>query len=91
MNQPETILNLEDLPNIGSKLAALLHESGINSPEELYENGTFHAFLRIRAIDPEACFSKLCAIEGAIKGKRWHNLSIEKKAELKQFFSLINK
>jgi DNA transformation protein len=91
MNQPETILNLEDLPNIGSTLADLLHESGIYSPKELYENGTFQDFLRIKAIDPEACFSKLCAIEGAIEGIRWHNLSIEKKAELKHFFSLVNK
>jgi len=38
MNQPEANLNLEDLPNIGSTLADLLRESGINSPEELYEN-----------------------------------------------------
>ncbi len=91
MKQPESIHSLEDLPNIGGTLTALLHEAGINSPEELYENGTFQAFLRIRAIDPGACFSKLCALEGAIEGIRWHQLSREKKVELKQFFSLANK
>jgi DNA transformation protein len=87
----ETSVKLEDLPNIGTTLAELLHETGINSPEELYENGTFQAFIRIKAIDPDACFSKLCALEGAIEGIRWHNLSKEKKSELKQFFTLINK
>jgi DNA transformation protein len=91
MNQPETNNKLEDLPNIGGTLAELLHKTGINSPEELYKNGTFQAFLKIKAIDTEACFSKLCAIEGAIEGIRWHNLSKEKKAELKQFFSMVNK
>lgn len=82
---------LEDLPNIGNTLAILLHETGINSPEDLYETGAIQAFIRIRAIDQDACFSKLCAIEGAVEGIRWHKLSKEKKAELKHFFALINK
>lgn len=91
MKRPEPVLNLEDLPNIGSTLSGLLHETGINTPEQLYENGAIQAFLSIRAIDPEACFSKLCALEGAIEGIRWHILSTEKKAELKRFFTLLNK
>jgi DNA transformation protein and related proteins len=82
---------LEDLPNIGSTLAILLHQTGINSPEDLYKTGALQAFIRIRAIDQDACFSKLCAIEGAVEGIRWHNLSKEKKAELKHFFAMINK
>ena len=87
----EIFNKLEDLPNIGNTLAELLRETGISSPDELYENGTYQAFIRIRAFDPEACFSKLCAIEGAIEGIRWHDLSKEKKAELKHFFTLISK
>jgi DNA transformation protein len=91
MNQKDIPLKLEDLPNIGSTLADLLREAGINSPEELFENGTFQAFLRIKAVDSGACLSKLSAIEGAIEGIRWHNLAKEKKSELKQFFTMINK
>jgi len=87
----ETSTKLEDLPNIGSTLANLLRESGINTPGDLFEAGTLQAYIRIKAIDPDACFSKLCAIEGAVEGMRWHNLSAEKKNELKQFFSLMNK
>ena len=82
---------LEDLPNIGNTLSVLLRETGINTPEELYETGAIQAFIRIRAIEHDACFSKLCAIEGAVEGIRWHHLSKEKKAELKHFFDMINK
>ena len=82
---------LEDLPNIGNTLAMLLHKSGIDTPTDLKETGALQAFIRIRAIDPDACFSKLCAIEGAVEGIRWHHLSTEKKAELKHFFAMINK
>jgi DNA transformation protein and related proteins len=91
MNQSETNPTLEDLPNIGRTLAELLRETGINSPNELFEKGTIRAFLMIKAVDNEACFSKLCALEGAIEGIRWHSISKEKKAELKQFFTMINK
>jgi DNA transformation protein len=82
---------LEKLPNIGNNLANLLRETGINSPEYLYEAGAIHAFLRLKAVDPDACFSKLCALQGAVEGIRWHNLSKEKKVELKHFFDQVNK
>ena len=91
MNETEFSGKLEDLPNIGISLAILLHETGIHSPEELYETGTFQAFILIRAVDPDACFSKLCALEGTVEGIRWHKLSKEKKAELKHFFTMIKK
>lgn len=91
MNQKGIALNLEDLPNLGSTLAQLLRESGINTPDELYEKDTFQAFIRIKAIDAGACFSKLCALESTIEGIRWHNLSTKKKSELKQFFAMIIK
>jgi DNA transformation protein len=87
----ETNPKLENLPNIGVALADLLREAGINTPEDLFETGAIQAFIRIRAVDPEACLSKLCALEGAVEGIRWHNLSSEKKAELKHFFQLVNK
>lgn len=91
MTKTKLLDKLEDLRNIGATLAALLHETGINSPEELYETGTFKAFMRVKAVDPDACFSKLCAFEGAVEGIRWHKLSKEKKAELKHFFAMIKK
>lgn len=87
----KTNIKLEDLPNIGSILAGLLRKSGIDTPDDLYKTGSLQAYSRIKAIDPEACFSKLCALEGAVEGIRWHNLSKDKKDELMQFFTLMNK
>lgn len=87
----QTNSKLEDLPNIGCILADLLRAIGINTPSELYEVGSCQAYLRIKAIESDACFSKLCALEGAVEGIRWHNVSKEKKVELKHFFTLIHK
>jgi len=87
----EATPKLESLPNIGHTLADLLREAGIISPDDLYKTGAIQAFLRIKAVDSDACLSKLCALEGAVEGIRWHNLSSEKKAELKHFFKLVNK
>ena len=87
----KTTPKLENLPNIGPTLAGLLREAGIQSPDDLYETGAIQAFLRIKAVDSDACLSKLCALEGAVEGIRWHHLSLEKKAELKLFFKLVNK
>ncbi|MDR1301443.1 MAG: TfoX/Sxy family protein [Treponema sp.] len=41
----------------------------------------------MRHTDSSACYNRLCAIEGAIQGIRWHNLSDEIKNELKQFYN----
>lgn len=87
----EKIQKLENLPNIGGTLADLLREAGINSPADLYETGAIQAFTRIKAIESDACYCKLCALEGAVEGIRWHSLSKEKKQELKQFFEMMNK
>ncbi len=87
----ENAEQLESLPNVGKTLAVLLREAGILTPAELQKIGALQAFLRIQAVDPDACFSKLCALEGAVEGVRWHGLSHEKKDELKHFFALVKK
>lgn len=77
-----------NLPNIGKDLSSKLLTLGIDTPEKLKETGTEQTYLRIKALDPGACFSLLCAIEGAIQGIRWHNLPPERKLELRQFFHM---
>ncbi len=76
---------LEDMPNIGKVAAARLREAGIATPEQLYATGSKEALLRLRERDPGACLSMLCGLEGAIQGVRWHDLTEEKKKELKDF------
>ena len=82
--------SLTDLVNISKVIAADLQKAGISTVEELKRIGSKEAFLRIRLrADFEACFSKLCALEGAIQGIRWHHLTDEVKSDLKKFFKSI--
>jgi DNA transformation protein and related proteins len=84
------MIPLSNLPNIGIVLEQKLKQVGISNPEELKNAGAENALLRIRAIDETACFNMLCALEGAIQGIRWHDLSKERKEELKQFLKMKN-
>jgi DNA transformation protein and related proteins len=77
------------LANIGDKLEAQLNEVGIETFEQLKEVGSKQAWLYIKAIDNSACINRLCALEGAIQGVRWHSLSNEVKDELKDFFNTV--
>ena len=76
---------LAKLPNMGKILEAQLEAVGIATPEALRETGSRAAWLRIRAADPSACFHRLCALEGALRGVRWHLLDDKTKDELKEF------
>lgn len=80
---------LRDLPNIGKELEKLLVQAGLDTPEKLREMGTREAFFLVKSIDPTACHSKLYAIDGAIKGIRWHSLSVEEKRELNEFYKSL--
>lgn len=77
---------LSKLPNIGKAVEEQLNQVGIETYEQLKEAGSKEAWLRIKGIDDSACINRLCALEGAIQGIRWHNLEDEVKAELKDFF-----
>lgn len=78
---------LSKLPNIGKNLEEQLNLVGINTVEELKKVGSKEAWLKIRDIDKSACINRLYALEGAIEGIRWHNLSEEKKLILKEFYN----
>ena len=77
---------LQKLPNIADKLEGQLTEVGITTIEELKQTGSREAWLRIAAIDPSACYMRLCALEGAIQGVRWHHLDEQTKKSLKEFY-----
>jgi TfoX C-terminal domain. len=82
--------SLTSLPNISKVISADLHKAGITTPEELKKIGSKEAFILIRMhADADACVSKLCALEGAIQGVRWHLLPDEVKAELKVFHKAL--
>lgn len=67
---------LTSLPNIGTELARCLVAAGIASPADLRAVGSVEAALRITPYRPSesSCRSALCALEGAIRGIRWHGI-----------------
>lgn len=78
---------LSKLPNIGKAVEQQLLQIGIETPEQLNQVGSKQAWLNIKAIDPSACYNRLCALEGAIQGVRWHYLDQNIKQDLKEFYS----
>ncbi|NLU26771.1 MAG: TfoX/Sxy family protein [Hungateiclostridium thermocellum] len=80
---------LSGLPNIGRELERRLNKAGINDAETLIQTGSRETFTKLRLLEGDTCFNTLCALEGAVKGIRWHYLDSETKAELKSFFESI--
>jgi len=78
---------LSALPNIGKTVEQQLNEVGIETKKQLIDIGSKEAWSRIKSIDDSACINRLYALEGAIQGIRWHNLSEDVKAQLKAFYN----
>ena len=87
MQGNQTIDTLTALPNIGSALAERLASAGITSYEHLSALGSVEVTLKIHAgLDPGACYNMLYALEGAIRGVRWHTISKQERDHLKREF-----
>ncbi len=82
--------DLSKMPNIGIALKEKLLLVGINSAGSLRMTGAENAFIKLKTVDKDACINMLYALEGAIQGIRWHNLSASRKEELKEFFRLAD-
>ena len=83
-------MKLTEMPNIGKTLAKKLSTAGIDSPEKLIEIGSLTALMRIRTETDSGCLNMLYALEGAIRGVRWHSLSKDVKEELKRELSKLD-
>jgi len=78
-------LNL--LPNIGNTLAHELMKSGIASTAQLQQAGSIQAAALLEKHGFSVCRSKLCALEGAIQGIRWHLLPADDRARLWEVYA----
>jgi DNA transformation protein len=78
--------DLTRLPNIGPVLATKLAEIGVSSHDDLVAMGSVEAVLRIGHTDPSACYNMLYAIEGAIRGVRWHAIPRDERAQVRDQF-----
>jgi DNA transformation protein and related proteins len=83
--------DLSGIINIGKDTQAKLRQVGIDSFEKLKEAGTEGAFIRLQTIDPGACLSLLYGLDGAIRGTKWHELPLERKHYLQEFFNMVKK
>lgn len=87
MQANQMIEGLTDLPNIGSALAEKLASAGVTSYEDLSARGSVEVMLKIRSgLDPGACYNMLYALEGAIRGVRWHTIPKQERDKLKREF-----
>ena len=80
--------DLTSLLNIGKVLSKQLNDIGINTQEELMLLGSENTFIRLQTIDQSSSINKLFALEGAIQGVKWNDLTSRKKQDLKIFYKL---
>jgi DNA transformation protein len=66
---------LEDVVNIGPALAHDLRAVGVADVEQLRDVGAQEAWLRMYAAGCHDCLSSLLALEGAVRGVRWMQIS----------------
>ncbi len=74
---------LSEMPNIGKVLEARLEAVEIRTPADLAEVGSLAVLQRLGALNAPGCLNMLYALEGALRGMRWHDLSPEIKNQLK--------
>jgi DNA transformation protein and related proteins len=66
---------LEDVVNIGPALAHDLRAIGVADLDGLRELGADEAWVRMHASGCHDCLSSLLALEGAVRGVRWMQIS----------------
>lgn len=77
--------DLTSMKNIGAEMARKLAAAGVASPEELTKAGAKNAFFRLKTLYPNVCLVHLYALEGAVRGVDFNDLSPETKRDLKAF------
>jgi DNA transformation protein len=87
MSEHQATETLAGLPNIGDVLAEKLAMAGITGYDNLVSLGSVEVMLKIRdGMDPGACYNMLYAIEGAVRGVRWHYIPKDERDKLKREF-----
>ena len=70
--------------NIGPKSMAWLRQTGVRSLEDLQATGALAAFVRIKRAGFRPSLNLLYALEGAIQGCHWQEISEDRRATLVQ-------
>lgn len=83
--------DLRSMANIGVEMERKLTAVGINTPEELIEQGSKQVFVKLKQAYPQVCLVHLYVLEGAIQNTEFNSLSEEKKKELKEFSDFLKR
>lgn len=70
------------LRNIGPKSAAWLRQTGIRTQQDLESVGALAAYVRVKRAGFKPSLNLLYALEGAIVGCHWQEISEERRSEL---------
>lgn len=70
------------LRNIGPKSAAWLRQVGLRTEEDLRAIGALEAFMRVKRAGFKPSLNLLYALEGALLGCHWQDVSAERRSEL---------
>lgn len=80
-------MELIEMPNIGNVMRKRLASVNITTSDKLIKLGSKKVYKRLKDLEGDTCLDTLYGLEGAIEGIRWHDLSKEKKEELKELFN----
>ncbi len=88
MEKEQQVRTMMKLKNIGKRIAERLVLAGIETPEMLKKLGAKEVYLMF--FEKEGWSQTLCpcflhALEGAITGERWNEISETKKEDFKKF------
>jgi DNA transformation protein len=70
------------LPNLGPRSQDMLAKAGITSPEQLRQLGSVRAYARVQKAGAEPSLNLLWALEGALTGQPWQEVSREHRLSL---------
>ena len=68
--------------NVGPKSAAWLRQVGIRTEEEVKAIGSIEVFFKVKKAGFKASLNLLYALEGAVLGCHWTEVSTERRSEL---------
>ncbi|MGE5453546.1 MAG: TfoX/Sxy family DNA transformation protein [Acidobacteriota bacterium] len=76
------ITSVDALPNLGPKSQEMLAKAGITDVEALRQLGAVMAYVKTKAIWPQASLNLLWALEGALSGRPWQQVAETDRASL---------
>ncbi|MDJ8697372.1 TfoX/Sxy family protein [Salmonella enterica] len=88
-NSEKKMGNLKSMMNIGNEIERKLNSIGIFTSEDLINEGSEKAFLKLKHAHPNVCLVHLYVLHGAINNTDYRELTSETKRTLKNYSDSI--